>query len=59
LDRVREAFLQHSQALAVLNQRVIPDAEIRREVPSKMLETRLALRAALNRNDGGPSCSLT
>jgi CHAT domain-containing protein/tetratricopeptide (TPR) repeat protein len=49
LNRVEESFLQHSQALAVLNQRCVPRLALRREVPDHLLEARTSLRASLKK----------
>jgi len=57
LDRVEESFLQHSRALAVLNQKFIPETALRREVPGQLLETRDGLRASLKKLSRVPDSS--
>ncbi len=49
MNRVEESFLQHSRALAVLNQRQISSTALSREVPAHLLETRSGLRASLKK----------
>lgn len=49
LNRTDEAFSQYSQAMAVLNQRRIPDIAHQRELPEQLLRIRADLRASLKR----------
>jgi tetratricopeptide (TPR) repeat protein len=44
-----QSFLQHSRALAVLNQRRLPESTLQHQVPPHLLETRAALRASLKK----------
>lgn len=57
MNRVNESFLQHSKALAVLNQRPIPIDILKTEIPNRLLEIRSKLRASLRKlrqvSDGG------
>ncbi len=54
LNRVDESFLQHSQALVVLNQRPIPMDLIKTEVPDNLIKIRSSLRASLKKLSRAP-----
>lgn len=49
LDKPEQGFLQHSRALALLNQRLVSDVELQKEVPAHLLQTRSELRSSLRR----------
>ncbi len=49
LGRVEESFLRHSHALALLNQRYVPNSTLSREVPRSLLDIRSELRATLKK----------
>ncbi|MEZ5358224.1 MAG: CHAT domain-containing tetratricopeptide repeat protein [Candidatus Zixiibacteriota bacterium] len=55
MDKTDSAFLQHSQALAVLNQRIVPDALLKKEIPAHLLNTRNELRASLRKLQKTPA----
>lgn len=47
--RVKESFLQHSKALALLNKRQLPMELIQKEVPEHLLQAHSELRASLKK----------
>ena len=49
LGKTKDAFLQHTQALAVLNQQVVSDRVLKKEIPVDLLNQRTRLRATLKR----------
>jgi CHAT domain-containing protein len=57
LNRVEDSFVKHSHALAVLNQRCVSGADLRREVPADLLEARAGLRASLKKMIRPPEAS--
>ncbi len=49
LNRTEEGFVQHSRALSAINQRIIPAATLRREIPPDLLQKRDQLRSELKK----------
>ncbi|MCK5127000.1 MAG: CHAT domain-containing protein [candidate division Zixibacteria bacterium] len=54
MGKSKEAFLQNSNAMSILNQRIVPDTKLRREVPAELLNRRKELRSALKRLEKKP-----
>ncbi len=59
LGKTDESFAQNSRALAILNQRRVPDSQIAREVPQQFLRERDRLRLSLKRLQQAPGESAT
>ncbi len=49
MNKTSEAFIQHSHALAVLNQKIVTDSDLKHEVPAHLLTKRDELRASLRK----------